>query len=121
MEEVLLNVMYEVPSREDVAKVVVTSEVVLENVNPTLIPRDQIDRKRERARRRPDRGQPHQSATPKVRRSATRRTFVVGPSSSGPTATSSSRRPRRRPARRPRRVTFSLAPWTITVRVFEPR
>ncbi|GAB2576908.1 ATP-dependent Clp protease ATP-binding subunit ClpX [Kribbella endophytica] len=48
MEEVLLNVMYEVPSREDVAKVVVTGEVVLENVNPTLIPRDQIERKRER-------------------------------------------------------------------------
>ncbi|WP_405065262.1 ATP-dependent Clp protease ATP-binding subunit ClpX [Kribbella sp. NBC_01510] len=48
MEEVLLNVMYEVPSREDVAKVVVTGKVVLENVNPTLIPRDQIDRKRDR-------------------------------------------------------------------------
>ncbi len=48
MEEVLLNVMYEVPSREDVAKVVVTGGVVLENVNPTLIPRDQIERKRER-------------------------------------------------------------------------
>jgi ATP-dependent Clp protease ATP-binding subunit ClpX len=48
MEEVLLNVMYEVPSREDVAKVVVTGEVVLDNVNPTLIPRDQIERKRER-------------------------------------------------------------------------
>jgi ATP-dependent Clp protease ATP-binding subunit ClpX len=49
MEEVLLNVMYEVPSREDVAKVVVTGEVVLENVNPTLIPRDQIERtKRDR-------------------------------------------------------------------------
>ncbi|MEU0095021.1 ATP-dependent Clp protease ATP-binding subunit ClpX [Kribbella sp. NPDC006257] len=48
MEEVLLNVMYEVPSREDVAKVVVTGEVVLENVNPTLIPRDQMERKRER-------------------------------------------------------------------------
>jgi ATP-dependent Clp protease ATP-binding subunit ClpX len=48
MEEVLLNVMYEVPSREDVAKVVVTGGVVLQNVNPTLIPRDQIERKRER-------------------------------------------------------------------------
>ncbi|TDD57386.1 ATP-dependent Clp protease ATP-binding subunit ClpX [Kribbella antibiotica] len=48
MEEVLLNVMYEVPSREDVAKVVVNKGVVLENVNPTLIPRDQIERKRER-------------------------------------------------------------------------
>ncbi|GAB3929781.1 ATP-dependent Clp protease ATP-binding subunit ClpX [Kribbella albertanoniae] len=48
MEEVLLNVMYEVPSREDVAKVVVNRGVVLENVNPTLIPRDQVERKRER-------------------------------------------------------------------------
>jgi len=48
MEEVLLNSMYDVPSREDVAKVVITGEVVLDNVNPTLIPRDQIERKRER-------------------------------------------------------------------------
>jgi ATP-dependent Clp protease ATP-binding subunit ClpX len=48
MEEVLLNVMYEVPSREDVAKVVVTGDVVLENVNPTLIPRDQLERKQRR-------------------------------------------------------------------------
>jgi len=39
MEEVLHHVMYEVPSREDVAKVVVTGEVVLDNVNPTLVPR----------------------------------------------------------------------------------
>jgi ATP-dependent Clp protease ATP-binding subunit ClpX len=39
IEEVLLNVMFDVPSREDVAKVVVTAEVVLENVNPTLVPR----------------------------------------------------------------------------------
>ncbi|WP_328998073.1 ATP-dependent Clp protease ATP-binding subunit ClpX [Kribbella sp. NBC_00709] len=48
MEEVLLNVMYEVPSREDVAKVVVTGDVVLENVNPTLIPRDQLERSKRR-------------------------------------------------------------------------
>ncbi|MGH3461302.1 MAG: ATP-dependent Clp protease ATP-binding subunit ClpX [Kribbellaceae bacterium] len=48
MEEVLLNVMYEVPSRDDVAKVVVTGEVVLDSVNPTLIPREAIERKRER-------------------------------------------------------------------------
>src|SRR5437868_1422052 len=40
MEEVLLSVMYEVPSRKDVARVVVTREVVLENVNPTLVPRE---------------------------------------------------------------------------------
>ncbi len=48
MEEVLLNVMYEVPSRSDVARVVITREVVLKNVNPTLVPRDQTERKRER-------------------------------------------------------------------------
>jgi ATP-dependent Clp protease ATP-binding subunit ClpX len=47
MEEVLLSVMYEVPSRKDVARVVVTAEVVLEHVNPTLVPREQTP-KRER-------------------------------------------------------------------------
>jgi ATP-dependent Clp protease ATP-binding subunit ClpX len=47
MEEVLLSVMYEVPSRKDVARVVVTQEVVLEHVNPTLVPREQTP-KRER-------------------------------------------------------------------------
>ncbi len=40
MEEVLRPVMFDVPSRDDVARVVVTREVVLENVNPTLVPRD---------------------------------------------------------------------------------
>ncbi|TRW43830.1 ATP-dependent Clp protease ATP-binding subunit ClpX [Georgenia yuyongxinii] len=40
MEEVLREVMFEVPSRDDVARVVVTREVVLENVNPTLVPRE---------------------------------------------------------------------------------
>ena len=40
MEEVLLTVMYDVPSRDDVARVVINREVVLKNVNPTLIPRD---------------------------------------------------------------------------------
>ncbi|RMI03698.1 ATP-dependent Clp protease ATP-binding subunit ClpX [Cellulomonas triticagri] len=39
MEEVLQQVMFEVPSRDDVERVVVTREVVLENVNPTLVPR----------------------------------------------------------------------------------
>jgi ATP-dependent Clp protease ATP-binding subunit ClpX len=47
MEEVLLSVMYEVPSRKDVARVVITSDVVLDNVNPTLVPRE-VERKRER-------------------------------------------------------------------------
>jgi ATP-dependent Clp protease ATP-binding subunit ClpX len=40
MEEVLLSVMFEVPSRKDVERVVITREAVLENVNPTLVPRD---------------------------------------------------------------------------------
>lgn len=39
MEEVLMSVMYEVPSRKDVARVVITAEVVRSNVNPTLVPR----------------------------------------------------------------------------------
>jgi len=46
MEEVLQQVMFEVPSRDDVARVVITREVVLENVNPTLIPRDTVQEKR---------------------------------------------------------------------------
>ncbi|MGP3923062.1 MULTISPECIES: ATP-dependent Clp protease ATP-binding subunit ClpX [unclassified Streptomyces] len=40
MEEVLMSVMYEVPSRKDVARVVITEEVVHSNVNPTLVPRE---------------------------------------------------------------------------------
>jgi ATP-dependent Clp protease ATP-binding subunit ClpX len=38
MEEVLLNTMYELPSRSDVARVVIDAEVVRERVNPTLVP-----------------------------------------------------------------------------------
>jgi ATP-dependent Clp protease ATP-binding subunit ClpX len=44
MEEVLLSVMYEVPSRADVARVVITREAVLEHVNPTLVPRERTKR-----------------------------------------------------------------------------
>ena len=40
LEEVLLSVMYDIPSQGDIAKCVVTREVVLEHVNPTLVPRD---------------------------------------------------------------------------------
>ncbi|MEZ5186581.1 MAG: ATP-dependent Clp protease ATP-binding subunit ClpX [Candidatus Nanopelagicales bacterium] len=39
LEEVLLNVMYDVPSRDDIATVRITREVVEDNVNPTLVPR----------------------------------------------------------------------------------
>jgi len=49
IEEVLLNVMYDVPSREDVAKVVVTGEVVSDNVNPTLVPREVEPKKKKSA------------------------------------------------------------------------
>jgi ATP-dependent Clp protease ATP-binding subunit ClpX len=40
MEEVLLSVMYELPSREDVARVQITRETVLDHVYPTLVPRE---------------------------------------------------------------------------------
>jgi ATP-dependent Clp protease ATP-binding subunit ClpX len=52
MEEVLLSVMYEVPSNPNVARVLITREVVLEKVIPTLVPRDlaahRVGRRRER-------------------------------------------------------------------------
>ena len=40
MEEVLLSVMYDLPSRGDVSTCIVNREVVLEHVAPTLVPRD---------------------------------------------------------------------------------
>jgi ATP-dependent Clp protease ATP-binding subunit ClpX len=38
MEEVLLDTMYELPERTDVAQVVIDEDVVRERVNPTLVP-----------------------------------------------------------------------------------
>jgi ATP-dependent Clp protease ATP-binding subunit ClpX len=38
--------MYDVPSRGDVAKVVVTKEVVTDDVAPTLIPREDVKKKK---------------------------------------------------------------------------
>ncbi|MER6580204.1 ATP-dependent Clp protease ATP-binding subunit ClpX [Nonomuraea sp. NPDC001023] len=38
MEEVLLPVMFDVPSRTDVARVLITEDTVLQSVNPSLIP-----------------------------------------------------------------------------------
>ena len=49
IEEVLLHVMYDVPSRGDIAKVIVTREVVEDNVNPTLIPREAEAKKKKSA------------------------------------------------------------------------
>ena len=48
MEEVLLNVMYELPSREDVTKCLVDRDVVLTGVNPTLVPREKAKKRGER-------------------------------------------------------------------------
>jgi ATP-dependent Clp protease ATP-binding subunit ClpX len=52
MEEVLLSVMYEVPSNPNVARVLITREVVREKVIPTIVPRDlaahRVGRRRER-------------------------------------------------------------------------
>ena len=50
MEEVLLPVMYDIPSRDDVARCVVTREVVLNNVVPTLVPREAPSRKQRERR-----------------------------------------------------------------------
>ncbi|MPQ97441.1 ATP-dependent Clp protease ATP-binding subunit ClpX [Modestobacter sp. I12A-02628] len=49
MEEVLQSVMYDVPSREDVASVVITRDVVLEHVAPTLVPRKPARERREKS------------------------------------------------------------------------
>ncbi|NEM07918.1 MULTISPECIES: ATP-dependent Clp protease ATP-binding subunit ClpX [Geodermatophilus] len=49
MEEVLQSVMYEVPSRDDVASVMITKEVVLEHVNPTIVPRKPTRERREKS------------------------------------------------------------------------
>ncbi|MCG8926224.1 MULTISPECIES: ATP-dependent Clp protease ATP-binding subunit ClpX [Lentzea] len=46
MEEVLLPVMYDIPSRTDVAKVVITEQTVKENVNPTIVARQPSRRER---------------------------------------------------------------------------
>jgi ATP-dependent Clp protease ATP-binding subunit ClpX len=51
LEEVLLNVMYDLPSQSDIDKCIISREVVLERVNPTLVPRA-----KERAQR-PARGE----------------------------------------------------------------
>jgi ATP-dependent Clp protease ATP-binding subunit ClpX len=51
MEEVLLGVMYDLPSRKDVRKCVIDSEVVLDGVNPTLVPKGEAASRAARPRR----------------------------------------------------------------------
>ncbi|WP_433551188.1 ATP-dependent Clp protease ATP-binding subunit ClpX [Micromonospora zamorensis] len=50
IEEVLLSAMFEVPSNPDAARVLITREVVLENVNPTIVPREFTGRRARRDR-----------------------------------------------------------------------
>jgi len=52
LEEVLLEVMYDLPSRTDIGKCKIDRSVVLERVNPTLIPRDEIPQHKEPRPRR---------------------------------------------------------------------
>ncbi|MEO9325576.1 ATP-dependent Clp protease ATP-binding subunit ClpX [Nocardioides sp. C4-1] len=49
IEEVLLHVMFDVPSRGDIAKVVVTGEVVEGEAAPTLVPREAEPKKKKSA------------------------------------------------------------------------
>jgi ATP-dependent Clp protease ATP-binding subunit ClpX len=49
LEEVLQSVMYDIPSRDDVATVVITAEVVLDRVNPTIVPRKPVRERREKS------------------------------------------------------------------------
>ena len=49
IEESLLNVMYDVPSRGDIAKVVVTAETITEHSAPTLIERTDESKKKKSA------------------------------------------------------------------------
>jgi ATP-dependent Clp protease ATP-binding subunit ClpX len=52
MEEVLLPVMFDVPSDDGIARVVVTREVVLDNVLPTIVRRDEAEPTTKRPRKR---------------------------------------------------------------------
>lgn len=47
LEEVLQGIMFDLPSRDDVARVVITPDVVLENVNPTIVPHEKSPKKRQ--------------------------------------------------------------------------
>ena len=49
LEEVLLNTMYDLPSRDDVQQVLIDRDVVEKKVNPTLVPTVDIDEPTERS------------------------------------------------------------------------
>ncbi len=48
LEEVLLDVMYDLPGRDDIGRCVIDAEAVIEKVNPTLVPRAEVDESRPR-------------------------------------------------------------------------
>jgi ATP-dependent Clp protease ATP-binding subunit ClpX len=43
LEEVLLNTMYDLPSRTDIDQVLIDRDVVEDKVNPTLVPAREVD------------------------------------------------------------------------------
>ncbi|MGH8912932.1 MAG: ATP-dependent protease ATP-binding subunit ClpX [Acidimicrobiia bacterium] len=49
LEEVLLNTMYDLPSRTDVERVLIDRDVVADKVNPTLVPAREVDGPAERS------------------------------------------------------------------------
>ena len=49
MEEVLLDIMYDLPSRPDIGRVVIDREVVEQKVNPTLLSLLELEKRRERS------------------------------------------------------------------------
>ena len=51
LEEVLLDVQYDLPSRDDIRRCVITADVVSSGVNPTLVPRDREAPERTRRER----------------------------------------------------------------------
>jgi ATP-dependent Clp protease ATP-binding subunit ClpX len=51
MEEVLLGVMYDLPSRKDVHRCVIDRNVVMDGVNPTLVPKTEAPPRQTRPRR----------------------------------------------------------------------
>jgi ATP-dependent Clp protease ATP-binding subunit ClpX len=52
MEEVLLPVMFDVPSDDEIARVVVSRDVVLKNVNPTIVRHDEDTGRKRTPRKR---------------------------------------------------------------------
>ncbi|HOV66694.1 MAG TPA: ATP-dependent Clp protease ATP-binding subunit ClpX, partial [Bacillota bacterium] len=47
LEDKMLEIMYDLPSRSDIAKCVITEDVVVSNADPTLIPLDRKTKKKE--------------------------------------------------------------------------